>query len=119
MFVGSGGSITILSWLLKYLLRHGVRGSTRLTMSLPRFVPALRRVPIPTPLGGVLFLDLRLPSCHRLLCDPTLFVEPEELLIMRSAIHPGDTVFDIGTHIGTHAITMAHLVGPQGKVICF
>lgn len=34
-------------------------------------------------------------------------------------IGPGDTVLDIGAHVGTIALPVAHLVGPQGAVFAF
>jgi FkbM family methyltransferase len=40
-----------------------------------------------------------------------------ELAMLLSAIAPGDTVFDIGAHIGTFAIPIAQKVGPSGKVL--
>jgi FkbM family methyltransferase len=37
--------------------------------------------------------------------------------MMKKLVHPGDTVLDIGAHIGYHALALARLVGDNGKVI--
>lgn len=45
--------------------------------------------------------------------------EKPELDFARRTIKPGQNVIDIGANIGVFAITMASLVGPQGKVYAF
>ncbi len=42
-----------------------------------------------------------------------------ELGMLLQLLRPGDTVVDIGAHIGTFAIPMGRTVGPTGRVICF
>lgn len=37
--------------------------------------------------------------------------------VMRQLVRPGDTVLDLGAHIGLHTIPLAHAVGAQGRVI--
>lgn len=39
--------------------------------------------------------------------------------LLEKTIKAGDTVLDIGAHIGYHTLTMANLVGPRGKVYAF
>lgn len=39
--------------------------------------------------------------------------------LYRKLITPGDTIFDIGANIGSHALPLARLVGAQGKVFAF
>lgn len=39
------------------------------------------------------------------------------LQVMRSFVRPGDTVIDVGAHIGLHTIPLAKAVGPAGHVI--
>jgi FkbM family methyltransferase len=43
--------------------------------------------------------------------------EAGTLKVMLQFIRPGDTVLDLGAHIGLHTIPLAHAVGPKGKVI--
>lgn len=45
--------------------------------------------------------------------------EPFETSIMSQFIRPGDTVIDIGAHIGYYTLLFSSLVGPTGKVIAF
>ncbi len=42
-----------------------------------------------------------------------------EIELAQSFLTPGDTVLDIGSNIGTHALAFAELVGDSGHVICF
>jgi FkbM family methyltransferase len=37
--------------------------------------------------------------------------------VIRSFVRPGDTVVDLGAHIGLHSIALARAVGPDGMVI--
>ena len=43
----------------------------------------------------------------------------EAHLLMKAFIQPGDTVIDVGANRGMFALTASHLVGENGKVICF
>lgn len=45
--------------------------------------------------------------------------EPETFRFFRENVNTGDTVLDIGGHIGLFAVTAAKLVGPTGKVFTF
>lgn len=43
--------------------------------------------------------------------------ELNELDFVRATVHPGDTVVDLGAHIGVYTLRLAQLVGPYGHVI--
>ena len=43
--------------------------------------------------------------------------EPAESALLRSALHDGDTLLDIGAHVGYHTLAGARSVGTNGKVI--
>ncbi len=43
----------------------------------------------------------------------------DEIAILRQLVKPGQHVFDIGANIGAHAVALASLVGPQGRVSAF
>jgi FkbM family methyltransferase len=45
--------------------------------------------------------------------------EPETFRFFRETLKKGDTVLDIGGHIGLFAVFTAHLVGSEGKVFSF
>jgi FkbM family methyltransferase len=45
-------------------------------------------------------------------------IEPGVRAILEARLHPGGTAVDIGAHIGVHALTMAKMVGPGGRVVC-
>lgn len=39
--------------------------------------------------------------------------------ILRQIVHPGDHVIDLGANIGFYTLTLARLVGPEGRVYAF
>lgn len=45
--------------------------------------------------------------------------EKESFAFVREKVKPGDTVLDIGGHIGLYAVTFGKLVQPSGKVYSF
>lgn len=45
--------------------------------------------------------------------------EPETFRFFRDHLKPGNTVLDIGGHIGLFAVVTAHLVGAEGRVFTF
>ena len=68
--------------------------------------------------GGILWdLDLREGI------DFSIFLtgafDRETIRVYSSIVEPGMTVLDIGANIGAHALHLAKLVGPGGKVIAF
>ena len=46
-------------------------------------------------------------------------IEPGVRAVLQARLHRGDTAVDIGANIGVHALTMAKIVGPSGRVVCF
>ena len=45
--------------------------------------------------------------------------ETDTVEILKQYIKPGQTVYDVGAHIGYLTIVMSELVGPEGKVVAF
>lgn len=45
--------------------------------------------------------------------------EPLELVIIKQEVKAGDTVLDVGAHIGYFTLTLAKLVGNHGRVFAF
>ena len=111
----------VLACALRAYLRSRVRGSSRLTFALARYVPSLHHVPI--AIGAtVIHVDLREGLGHLLLKRapwPGPPWEQDEQAIMRQVVRPGDVVFDIGGHIGVHTAHLSELVRPDGAVHVF
>ena len=103
--------------VVRAVLRSGVRGRTRLTRFLAGRLKSLQRVPIFLAAENVLYADLRLASSHGLLLGAGDRSGEEE--VMRSVVRPGDTVFDVGAHIGLHTVLLSELAGPGGRVCAF
>src|SRR5215213_3633484 len=103
--------------MVRSLLRSGIKGRTRLTLFLAGRMRSLQSIPVRIEHGGIVYADLRVSSSHRLLMDRDW--ESDEQSVMRRFIEPGNTVFDIGAHIGIHTILLSHLVGPEGSVFAF
>jgi FkbM family methyltransferase len=81
------------------------------------FARSVRNRHVITTIDGVRF-DLDLGE----VIDLSLYLrryEPEVAAAVRRYTRPGDTVFDIGANIGAHALSFAHRVGPEGRVIAF
>lgn len=45
--------------------------------------------------------------------------EPHVVALLREHVRPGTTALDVGAYVGAHAVTMAKLVGPEGRVYAF
>jgi hypothetical protein len=45
--------------------------------------------------------------------------EPEEQEALQRLVREGMTVFNAGANVGFHAVILARLVGPSGRVVCF
>src|SRR2546423_2375718 len=103
--------------LARAILRGRLRGSTRLTIFLARRFNSLQAIPLQTQTGTTLYADLRLLSTHNLFLNRQWPVYGEKAI--RRALKAGDTVFDIGAHVGVYTTLFSHLVGPQGKVYAF
>ena len=43
--------------------------------------------------------------------------EPETLRLFGEILRAGDVYYDVGAHIGFHALVARHFVGPMGKVV--
>lgn len=43
--------------------------------------------------------------------------EPETLKLFEEILRPGDVYYDVGAHVGFHALVARSLVGPGGKVV--
>lgn len=45
--------------------------------------------------------------------------EVQNMNLIKKHIKPGTYALDIGSHIGTHTVTMSHAVGKKGRVVAF
>ena len=62
---------------------------------------------------------VRLDATDSLLLGENGTYEAAELELFARSIRPGDTVLDIGAHIGLYTLTAARAVGPTGRVVAF
>jgi FkbM family methyltransferase len=46
-------------------------------------------------------------------------IEPGVRAVLQARLRPGATTVDVGANIGVHALTMAKIVGPSGRIVCF
>jgi FkbM family methyltransferase len=112
----------LLPRLLGLALRARVRGSSRATFLLARRLASLHTVPINVNGHQTLYVDLREGLSHTLLAGspwPSVPWERNEQLIMRRLVTPGDTVLDIGAHLGLHLVLLSELAGAHGRVHAF
>jgi len=45
--------------------------------------------------------------------------EPEEARIIERSVSGGDHVLDIGANVGLHALRLANIIGPSGRLFCY
>jgi FkbM family methyltransferase len=64
-----------------------------------------------------LYADLRIASARGILADPKS--RTGEDLVMKHFVRLGDTVFDIGAHLGFYTLLLSRLVGDSGRVFAF
>lgn len=108
--------MSLLTKFLAVYFRSGLRGSYRLTDLLTPRLKSLRSVPIRTE-SGILYADLRISSSRGILANPKS--QSGEDLVMRNFVNEGDTVFDIGAHLGFYTLLLSELVGKNGKLFAF
>src|SRR5438876_7312107 len=109
-------NMSLLSRFIAAYLRSGLHGSTRLTNFLSPRIKSLQSVPIETK-AGVIYGDLRITSARGILAQPNS--QSGEDLVMRRFVRAGDTVFDIGAHLGFYTLLLSKLVGESGAVFAF
>lgn len=110
-----------LATLMGAWIRSGWKGSTGGPTTLARWLPMLRALPVAMR-DQYLYVDLRDGLSHRLLGGAPWADAPwerEEQHVMRCAVREGDTVFDIGAHMGLHTILLSRLTGASGHVHAF
>lgn len=96
-----------------------------------RLPEGVKRIPLVRYVRNVLFSSLKSGSAviqgHRMFLDPqdTLALsikevyEPFQTDLVQQEIKPGDTVLDLGAHIGYYTLNFANCVGPNGAVFAF
>lgn len=108
--------MSLLVDFLRSYYKTGWRGSFRLTDILAARIKSLQCIEINTE-NGIVYADLRSNSSRGLLAQPKS--TSGEDLVMKQFIKKGDTVLDIGAHLGFYTLLMSKLVGNSGKVCAF
>ncbi len=115
-------NMPLVAKMIRAYLRTNLRGRTRLTFSLSQQLKSLQAVPITIAGGAPFYVDLRAGQSHELLKGTPWKSAPweiDEQSIMRLVVSRGDNVFDIGANIGMHAVLLAELIAPEGKLCIF
>jgi FkbM family methyltransferase len=100
--VGADGTADRLTYWLNELLGARVRRA---------------RAAVPMKNGTVAVIPLRNHDLRTVAL--TGIYEPDVAAFARAVVRPGDTVVDVGAHIGLHTLDLASLVGPKGIVYAF
>jgi FkbM family methyltransferase len=95
-----------------------VRGHMRLGTWMSRVFASMQDVTVPHH-AGILHLDLRDLDQQRIFLDGGVKFEPREVALVKAIVKPGDTVLDVGAHIGVYSTLLAQLVGTTGKVVAY
>jgi len=112
----------ILAKALRWYLRSGLRGRTRLTAVATRYLTPLWSVPIRIRDCAPVYVDLRSSQAQYLLQGEPWTRAPREQAeqdVMRRVVSRGDVVLDIGANVGLHAVFLSSLIGPEGKLFVF
>jgi FkbM family methyltransferase len=118
----SSSNLPPLAAFVRFYLRSGLRGASRLTYLLARKVRSLQQVPIDLPGWKPVYVDLRMSNSHLLLMESPftgLWRELDEVGVMQRFVQSGDVAFDIGANIGLHSILLSNLIGAQGRLHAF
>ena len=108
--------MSLLTKFLGIYNASGLRGSYRVTNFLSKHLKSLQNVEIKTA-NGTLYADLRIYSAFGILANPKS--TSGEDLVMQTFVKTGDTVFDIGAHLGFYTLLLSELAGEKGKVLAF
>lgn len=108
---------SILQKFIRFYYKTGLKGPTRTTLALAKKFKSLQAVPVKIAGDKTLFADLRLLSAHGVFLGWTKDIEEES--IIKKVLFPGETVFDIGAHIGLYSIFMSEIVGENGSLFAF
>ena len=106
----------------RFLLKHNIRGQTRLTFFLAEHFKALQSVPVHFLDRPPVYVDLRGGRAHEWLKGSPWTSSPDEPAEQESVkglIKPGDVVLDIGANLGLYTTLFSRLVGPSGQVHSF
>ncbi|HEV2707711.1 MAG TPA: FkbM family methyltransferase [Pyrinomonadaceae bacterium] len=95
------------------------RGVGRAVMTLAKFNPALRSLPVPLNDGRILYLDLREPMCMNYLLAGEIWMEQGPTKFVRCVLHAGEVAIDIGANVGWYSTLFSEQVGRTGRVYGF
>jgi FkbM family methyltransferase len=108
--------------VMRACLRRRIRGSWRFAQFAARHLSALQKTRIEIHGSPPVVVDLRIPGMlQHFERSPyaTPPWEPEQQLLMRRLVKPGDIAYDVGANVGLHMVFLSVLVGPEGHVHAF
>lgn len=106
--------LTYHPWVIRVIRTLGLRSAGR---KVYHFLASPRQGVFRVERGGVTVAFVtRAPD--QLRAVEAVSMDPSLDLIARF-LQPGDTVYDVGSHLGVYSILLAKAVGPRGTVIAF
>lgn len=112
----------LLARAVRWYLRSGLRGRTRLTGFATRILKPLWCVPIRIEGCAPVYVDLRTGHAQYLLQGEPWARAPREEAeqdVMRRVVSQGDVVLDIGANLGLHSVFLSSLIGAEGRLFVF
>jgi FkbM family methyltransferase len=108
--------------LMKYYVRSGLKGSTRIPAFVAQHLRSLHCVEVRFEDWPSLYMDLRMPRAMEWFAGSPWSLcpyEQNEQAVMRRFVRAGMTVYDVGANLGLHAALLSKLIDREGRIVVF